>query len=219
MDLKQEAATLIASLSQGRAGRLPLVAGPLCLNFTNTASGRGDASHQDHLKTYNDLLAWSLHAEALPARTVVALARLARRQPAAAKRVLRRAVVLRESLHAIGAAIAARATPPAAAIADLDDALAQLAQAGRLTWNGKAFAWELIDRPAQLELPLWPVIRSAGEVLLAAPLDRVKTCAGVHCGWLFLDETRNGKRRWCEMEVCGSRAKMRRYRHRHAAGA
>ena len=63
--MKQEPTELIAQLSPGRAGRLPLVAGPLCLNFTNTASGRGSDTHQDHLKAYNDLLAWSLHAGAL----------------------------------------------------------------------------------------------------------------------------------------------------------
>ncbi len=218
--MKQEApeliSDLIAELSPGRAGKLPLVAGPLCLNFTNTASGRGSETHQDHLQHYNDLLAWSLHAGALPVDEARALARLATRRPEEARKVLRRAVGLRESLHAIGAAIAAHAAPPVEAVADLDHAMAEATQAGRLSWNGTAFVWELVTHPLRLERPLWPILRSAGDVLLSAPLERLKTCAGPHCGWLFLDETRNGKRRWCEMEVCGSRAKMRRYRSRHA---
>lgn len=217
--MRQVAETLISALSQGRAGRLPLVAGPLCLNFTNTASGRGDATHQDHLQHYNDLLAWVLHAGALPADIVEDLAELARRKPAAARRVLAKAVALREALHAIGSAISAHQTPPAAAVTALDRALAQAAQAGRLDWDGRKFSWGIALRPLQLDLPLRPILRSAGEVLLTAPMDRLKTCAGQHCGWLFLDETRNGTRRWCEMEVCGSRAKMRRYRRRHAAPA
>lgn len=218
--MKQEPtaiAQLIAALSPGRAGRLPLVAGPLCLDFTNTASGRGSDTHQDHLSAYQDLLAWSLHARALPAATVEALARLAERHPAAAKKVLGRAVALRECLHVIGTAIAAGETPPAAAVTALERAMAAAAAGGKLTWNGKTFTWGLDLEALTLELPLWPIIRSAGEVLVSAPLDRLKTCAGVHCGWLFLDETRNGKRRWCEMDVCGSRAKMRRFRARHAA--
>jgi predicted RNA-binding Zn ribbon-like protein len=199
--VKQEPADpttrLIAQLSAGRAGRLPLVAGPLCLNFTNTASGRGTDTHQDHLRAYNDLLAWSLHAGALSP--------------------LRRVVVRRECLHVIGTAIAAGEAPPAGTVAAFEAAMAQAAKSGRLTWNGKNFTWGLDTKTPDLELPLWPIIRSAGEVLVTAPLERLKTCAGVHCGWLFLDETRNGKRRWCEMEVCGSRAKMRRFRARHAA--
>jgi predicted RNA-binding Zn ribbon-like protein len=219
--LKQEpteqTSRLIAQLSPGRAGRLPLVAGPLCLNFTNTASGRGTETHQDHLKTFDDLLAWSLHAGALPARSVIALAKLADRQPAAAKKALRQAVALRECLHVIGTAIAAGESPPAGAVSNLEASMAQAAKSGRLSWNGKSFTWGLDLETPDLNLPLWAIIRSAGDVLVAAPLDRLKTCAGVHCGWLFLDETRNGKRRWCEMEVCGSRAKMRRFRSRRAA--
>lgn len=41
-------------------------------------------------------------------------------------------------------------------------------------------------------------------------ISRVKLCPGHDCGWLFLDETRNGRRRWCLMETCGNRAKARR---------
>jgi predicted RNA-binding Zn ribbon-like protein len=216
--LPQEAAQLIADLSSGRAGRLPLVAGPLCLNFTNTASGRDTETHQDHLRVYGDLLAWSLHAGALPADIVQDLAEIARRKPAAARRVLVSAVTFREALHQVGVALAAHKTPPADAVGEINRASAVASQAGRLEWTGAGFAWRLVMRPARLDLPLWPIARSAVETLLGAPLERLKECAGVHCGWLFLDETRNGKRRWCEMEVCGSRAKMRRFRHKHANG-
>lgn len=41
--------------------------------------------------------------------------------------------------------------------------------------------------------------------------DRVKLCPGHDCGWLFLDETKNSRRRWCLMEVCGNRAKSSRH--------
>ncbi|MGH3132366.1 MAG: CGNR zinc finger domain-containing protein [Gaiellaceae bacterium] len=42
-------------------------------------------------------------------------------------------------------------------------------------------------------------------------MDRVKECPGAgDCGWLFYDTSRNGTRRWCSMEGCGSRVKMRR---------
>jgi len=46
--------------------------------------------------------------------------------------------------------------------------------------------------------------------LLADParLARVRRCPGHDCGWLFLDLS--GRRRWCSMDTCGSRAKMRR---------
>jgi len=44
----------------------------------------------------------------------------------------------------------------------------------------------------------------------ARELERVKKCPGADCGWLFLDETKNARRKWCLMETCGNRAKAAR---------
>ena len=52
---------------------------------------------------------------------------------------------------------------------------------------------------------------SALTLLTQADLSRIKQCQGDHCGWLFLDTTKNKSRRWCEMEVCGNRAKQKRF--------
>jgi predicted RNA-binding Zn ribbon-like protein len=46
---------------------------------------------------------------------------------------------------------------------------------------------------------------------------RVRECAGERCPVVFLDTSRNGSRRWCSMERCGSRAKARAYYRRHRA--
>jgi len=207
----------IASLSRGRAGRLPLIGGRLCLDFVNTSSGRGTPTHQDHLGAYNDLLAWSHHAGAMEAKTALALAGLAGRNPVAARHVLARSVKLRGALFAILTALARGLPPPAAALASLNESLARSHQAARLEPKDGGFSWAWPMRPPRLDLPLWMIARSAAEMLTDGPLDRLKTCAGEACGWVFLDATRNGRRRWCEMEVCGSRAKMRRFRRRLAA--
>jgi predicted RNA-binding Zn ribbon-like protein len=39
---------------------------------------------------------------------------------------------------------------------------------------------------------------------------RIRVCDGVDCGWMYLDRSRNGLRRWCEMGTCGTREKNRR---------
>ncbi|MBV8794030.1 MAG: CGNR zinc finger domain-containing protein, partial [Hyphomicrobiales bacterium] len=39
---------------------------------------------------------------------------------------------------------------------------------------------------------------------------RIRECGGHACGWLFYDRSKNNRRRWCEMEICGNRAKQRR---------
>jgi predicted RNA-binding Zn ribbon-like protein len=46
---------------------------------------------------------------------------------------------------------------------------------------------------------------------------RFKLCRNSECEWAFFDESRNRSRVWCEMQICGSRAKMRAYRARRAA--
>lgn len=43
---------------------------------------------------------------------------------------------------------------------------------------------------------------------------RVKVCAEPGCRWAFLDQSRNGSRRWCDMSECGNRAKNRAWRDR-----
>jgi predicted RNA-binding Zn ribbon-like protein len=49
--------------------------------------------------------------------------------------------------------------------------------------------------------------------LFGGPLaERVRTCAAADCGLLFVDASRPGLRRWCSMERCGTRTKVRRHR-------
>ena len=61
---------------------------------------------------------------------------------------------------------------------------------------------------------LAPLLWSAGDLLAGGKLDRVKRCANPECGWLFLDDSRAGKRRWCSMSSCGNREKARRHYHK-----
>jgi predicted RNA-binding Zn ribbon-like protein len=58
---------------------------------------------------------------------------------------------------------------------------------------------------------LGPVVWSAAELLTSEKIDQVKCCASDTCGWLFLDDTKNHSRRWCDMADCGSQAKAKRY--------
>lgn len=48
---------------------------------------------------------------------------------------------------------------------------------------------------------------------------RLRICADDTCGWLFIDQSPAGRRKWCDMRSCGNRAKVARYRARARAGA
>jgi len=200
-----------------RAANLPLVAGRPCLDFVNTTSGRGGPRRQEHLQEYAHLIAWAAHARLIDAQWAAQLTRAAAADPIAARRTLVVAIGLREAIHDILLAQARGEPRDPAKLAAINAVLADGMGRARLLATESGFAWdwpELQAEPPPLAAPLWPVARSAAELLVSPWRERVRECPGEHCGWLFLDLTKNGSRRWCEMKVCGSRAKMQRYRQR-----
>ena len=85
----------------------------------------------------------------------------------------------------------------------------------RMAWSPAGFGWEWDRASPGLDRVLWPVAWSAAELLMQGPLERIRECPGQDtCGWLFLDLSKNASRRWCDMRVCGNRAKARRHYER-----
>jgi predicted RNA-binding Zn ribbon-like protein len=202
------------TLTEGRAGSLHLIGGRLCLDFANTSSGRGTDRLLEQLRSYGDLVAWSAHAGLLEPADAAGLSAEAAVDPAAGQKVLRRALGLRDAVYEVFRTIAAGTSPPQSAVDAINEALEAALSHLRVTRGPRGFAlgW-MVDGPA-LDRMLWPIARSAAELLSEGPLARVHQCPGPACGWLFLDASKNGKRRWCDMRVCGSRDKARRYHHR-----
>ncbi len=78
------------------------------------------------------------------------------------------------------------------------------------------FEWAWALDANDLDRMLWPIVRSAAEMLTSGDLGRVRQCAREGCDWLFVDASKNHSRRWCSMNMCGSRVKARRYYQRKA---
>jgi predicted RNA-binding Zn ribbon-like protein len=199
---------------ESRAGSLTQLGGALCLDFANTTSGRGGAHRLEHLHRYEHLLLWSRHAGLLSAGDFRRLRRAADRAPGAAARTLSRAKHLRDAIYAVCLALTQGRPTPRPALAVLNGAVAAAAGQRRLMPTAGTLAWQWTEAPGDLAGMLRPIALSAADLLLTLDPRRLKQCAGDHCGWLFLDETRSRTRRWCEMRVCGSRAKVRRFRQR-----
>jgi predicted RNA-binding Zn ribbon-like protein len=196
-----------------RAAVLPLVGGALMFDLTNTASDRGGPRAQDHLRRADHVVAWAQHAGILGAGGARALRRGIAR-PRVAADLVRRTRELRDLLYAVGTALAAGAAPRPTQLARLAHIHARALAHARLAPDGAGFAWGWDAARAPVEAIVGPVALSAIEVVTRAQRTRIKQCAGKQCGWLFLDTTKNNRRRWCEMEVCGNRAKQRRLRDR-----
>jgi predicted RNA-binding Zn ribbon-like protein len=173
------------------------------IDFINTVNGRPDFTRDDLIDSH-DIIDW--------ARAAGLLTQTGRVKTGSEP--LEAAVSLRENLYEVFGPIAAGQTPGPSAVKLVVRRAAQAMRAAR---------WEA--GPSGFK-PLWPqdsiesiCDRLADEAvtLLRSPaVARLGSCAG--CGWLFLDTSRGHARRWCSMNVCGVRDKMRRYHQRQSAG-
>lgn len=193
------------------------VAGRLCLDFLNTLSNRADEVPTERLGDYKELVRWAADAGVVDDGTAAALVREGCENPEAARRVLMRAVRVREAMYGIFAAIRIGATPPSEDMVLFNRELAAALSNVRVDIAHPATFEASWSPEPRLDRPLWPVLRSAADLLVAGDLSRVKSCASHSCEWVFLDESRNRSRQWCQMEVCGNRAKARRHYARSRA--
>lgn len=200
--------------SPSPALRLPLIAGELAFDFANSVADWGGSQHEDYLPDGRDIIVWSHLAKLLSDAQKDAAIATIRQDEALARRLLAEAHALREVVHAVGAAVALRAAPREEDLADLANRHASYLAKARLMRTGEGFAWHWDPATDLLEAVLGPIALSALTVLMQLDLQRVKRCEGDHCGWLLFDSTKNRRRRWCEMEVCGNRAKMRAFKAR-----
>ncbi|HET9298644.1 MAG TPA: ABATE domain-containing protein [Candidatus Polarisedimenticolaceae bacterium] len=187
-----------------------LSGGNLCLDFANTAR-HVDASRED-LPTYPALVSFAEQTGTVTHAQARALLAAAAKKPAAAARVLSRAIELRGAIFRTFSAIAGGGDVRAEDLAVIDRLAADAAAHTHLAPCDGGFHWEL-DAGALRELPgpLWPVVRSATDLLTSGAVATVRECALETCSWLFLDHSKNQKRRWCDMKICGNRSKARRH--------
>jgi len=199
-----------SDLPPSRAGSLPLIGDNLALDFANTESGRGFASHQNHLRDATNVLDWLEHARVLsPDEAQWLRAQTSARADLAAD-LQASAVALRSAIHGVGAAIGRGSAPPQASLAGLSAQYARCINRASLTRDANACRWRWSVRVAPVEAALGPIALAAVELFTEGDFSRIKECGGHACGWLFYDASKNNRRRWCEMEVCGNRAKQRR---------
>jgi predicted RNA-binding Zn ribbon-like protein len=191
-----------------------LIGGALCLDFANTLYGHTDAIHE-YMFDYRDLVLWSRHAGVLSAQRAGVLLSKGEQVPAESEAVFHPAIQLRETIYRIFSSLAHDAAPPEDDLIQLHQVWLENQSHRRLEQTGDGFelGWEDSDA---LDSMLWPITRSAVELLTSDDLKRVKQCG--RCDWLFVDRSRNRSRRWCSMDACGNRIKMARRYEREKQG-
>ncbi len=189
-----------------------LIGGKLCLDFANTAEWHASKHPEEKLKTYNDFVKWSLISEILTEKEAQKLIRKGKKESSRAKEVHKRALELREAIYHVFSGVAKGNIPPKKDMTVINLNLSRTMAQSRLVHAEDGFIWSTSRGEGELDCMLDPIVRSAAELLTSESLGRVKECADDRgCGYLFLDNSRNRSRRWCDMADCGNRAKAKRY--------
>jgi predicted RNA-binding Zn ribbon-like protein len=174
----------------------------LCLDFANTRYYRGQAVPTETLNAPGDFAAWiAAQGGAKPAKAL-------------GVRDFEAAVALRETIYRLFDVQTQGKTAASRDLEALNQALAATPARTTVKRSRNGYDWDIDAKSGTALSLLAPVLWSAGDLLTGPRLDRVRRCANPECGWLFLDDSRAGKRRWCSMSACGNRAKARRHYHK-----
>jgi predicted RNA-binding Zn ribbon-like protein len=196
-----------------------LLGGHLCLDFANTADWHASDQPEERLTRYAEFVSWSQQAGVLTEKQAKRLLRQATDRPEEAMAVLQRAIILREAIYEVFAAVAHEQSPKATDLTTLNSALSETLTRSQITPTETGFGWQWAGEEDALDRPLWSIARSAADLLTSEELQRVGQCVDDRgCGWLFLDTSRNHTRRWCSIEDCGNRAKAQRHYERKRSG-
>src|SRR6266536_2228294 len=187
-----------------------IIGGDPALDFVNTVTGRDQSPH-DWIDSYPRLLEWAAFVHLLPKKVLRALAKKAQKEPAAAAIALARAKVLREALFELVTRIILRRAPTKSALALLREHWITGIKAHELRFRDGRVLVDLRNDALDFDLIASTIAYRMVQQVLPLPMDRLRICQGPNCSWVFIDSSKAGRRRWCDMAVCGNAAKSRSF--------
>jgi predicted RNA-binding Zn ribbon-like protein len=170
--------------------------GALCLDFAYTGA-MADNPAWEHLHAASDLGAWLA-------------ARFERMTGEATEGDLTDARALRAAIAGVAHAVGDGLEPKPDDI-DTINLFAATPNIPPTLDGGNRQAGRSAVRPGQA---LSTIARDAVEVLADHAHGRLRECAATDCALIFYDESRSDNRRWCSMQRCGNRSKVRAHRAR-----
>lgn len=202
------------------------VGGAVSLDFVNTVAWVNGT--RDRFREYEDVIDWAVEAQMVSESRAADLRQAAADTPETAAATLALAHTARRTMHEVLAAVGAGVAPSPRSLEQLTRHIHAAFAAVRL--GSTPVAAGLAQSSSRASTPLapfaitrtwgrsatdlsqllWPVIADVYALLTDARREQLRLCGNDKCGWVFLDTSRNGMRRWCDMRVCGNRVKSRR---------
>jgi predicted RNA-binding Zn ribbon-like protein len=197
--------------------RFEFIAGALCLDFANTVHDSRAEDNEEELHSVADLLKWAKEAGLLSSAASDRLNEHYRHNPREATTALAKAVAVRDLLLSLFAGVANHRSVSSQRLSELNSALAETPGTMQVRNKSGRVETEWTSVGNGLEQVLFAVLTNAAELLASERVRRIRECASANCTWLFVDESRNRSRRWCDMAACGNRMKARRHYRRAKA--
>ena len=186
----------------------------LWLDFVNTDDVRR-GMRVDLLRDFDAFVRWLEAAALLDDERAGGIRRRAQLQLAGASAVLAEARRIRASLRTLAEKGAQSADIRRTVVSEINRVLGRSVGTRRLEERGDgSFMRAFVPGGDAFAALMIPVVESAADSLVTGELARVRRCGDPTCPRVFLDATRNGRRRWCQMGTCGNRAKAARHRAR-----
>jgi predicted RNA-binding Zn ribbon-like protein len=199
--------------------RFLYVGGDPALDLINTVDWTSRGPEHERLESFDQLTRWAEGAGVIDAAAGRRLRRLGEAHPRAAAAALALALQARDTLRELFGAIArGDSTDPELARFNrlLQEALRGLEVAPAPAAGEGGWGWRWRGEGSDPRAVVWRVLWAAASLLRSVEIGRVRVCDSDDCGWMFVDRSRNGLRRWCQMRTCGTMEKTRR---RRAGGA
>ena len=179
--------------------------GLLCLDFINTVHGRREDPLRDYFSGIHDFIDWAKRLGVIDSKTEKKLTGEAESRSEKSARFFSNAISFRELIFVIFWNIISEKKVPPTQLKKYNDMLRIYFPYLQIKQSNKGFEEQWLLEETDFKRLLAPILNDSYETLLSDKLRRIKECS--NCGWLFYDTTKNGKRRWCSMQTCGSNVK------------
>jgi predicted RNA-binding Zn ribbon-like protein len=196
-----------------------LTGGDVSLDFVNTLDSRPTSEPRELLRSYSDFVSWAKQDGILSEQQESFLLKKAKQLPQEAERSLTHAISVRECLFRMLVHVTDSQEVPDALLAEWNRIVHRTMTHYQMVPVQDGFRWEIRSKSGELDSILWHVVQSAVQLLTGPHVKRIRRCASNTCDWMFLDISKRGNRRWCDMTVCGNRAKASRFYSRKKARA
>lgn len=205
------------SIGQLKINAIRLIGGSAVLDYLNTCDGRrpgtGLLEVVDKLSNLEDIVHWFHHADLIDDLEHQHFVAVVRRSSWHTVTAFEQLIDFREALYRLLLPMALDHSADQVSLDALNQALADTADQRLLvlTPAGVIWRWRVGDDLGSMTAGFIGRLAVQASILLTSgDLSRLRACATPDCDWLFLDTSKNGRRRWCQMNVCGAREKVKR---------